>query len=235
MSPRAGLSALLALVLAACAPQVQTTFMDAPALARPDVVLVYDFAVSPDEVKLDPGIEATLGGKVSTTPRTAQELQVGHMVARTIAETIVADIQTMGLSAQRAWGAPRAWGRNVVVEGQLVSINEGNEAERIAIGLGVGASSIQAHTQLYATTPSGLEPLEKFTSDVKSAPAPGMAETMGAGAIAGHLLASAAVSSGMQAANQYFGSSAEAEAKRTGKAIAQQLEGYFQMQGWIAP
>jgi len=43
------------------------------------------------------------------------------------------------------------------------------------------------------------------------------------------------VSSGVQAANQYFGSSAEAEAKRSGKAIAKQLQGYFQMQNWVAP
>ena len=99
----------------------------------------------------------------------------------------------------------------------------------------MNGSSIEARTQLYATTRNGLEPLEKFTSTVKSAPAPGMAETMGAGAIAGHLVASAAVSSGVQAASQYFGSGAEAEAKRTAKAIAEQLHGYFQMQSWVAP
>ena len=225
----------LVLGLGACAPQVQTTYEIAPELGRPQQILVYDFAVSPDEVKLDPGLEATLGGKVSAKPRTAQELAVGHRVATTIAQTIVSEIQAMGLPAERGFSAPRSWGNTLVVEGQIVSINEGNEAERIAIGLGVGASSVQTHTQLYAARQTGLEALEKFTSEVKSMPAPGMAETMGAGAIAGHLAMSAAVSTGMQAANQYFGSSAEAEAKSTGRAIAKQLKGYFQMQSWVAP
>ena len=74
------LAVLFALALAAgCAPtnvqQQSTTYTQLP---RPDVVLVYDFAVSPDEVKLDTGLSAELMQKYAAykgTPPTAQEIQ----------------------------------------------------------------------------------------------------------------------------------------------------------------
>jgi hypothetical protein len=234
MLRRSSLAACGFVLLTACAPQVQTTFMNAPRLARPDQILVYDFAVAPDEVTLDPGLKATLGGEVSAKPRTEQELALGRKVAGVLAEALVAEIQAMGLPAQRAHGAPRQWGNVAVIEGQFVSINEGNEAERVAIGLGVGASSIETRTQLYSATPRGLAPLEKFTTTVKSGFMPGMAETMGAGAIGGHLAASAAVGAGLHAGSELLGGDPEAEAKRTAKAIAKQLRGYFAMQSWVA-
>jgi hypothetical protein len=53
--------ALAALLLASCGPtKVQTTEEYAGKLPRPDRILVYDFAVSPDEVKHDTGLSTIL-------------------------------------------------------------------------------------------------------------------------------------------------------------------------------
>jgi hypothetical protein len=57
---------------------------------------------------------------------------------------------------------------------------------------------------------------------------------MGAGALAGHLLVSAAVSTGVQVATQTMSDTVVADADRAAKGIAKQLSSLFTQQGWIA-
>jgi hypothetical protein len=232
----ARLSLAIALLLCACAPSsVQTNYESAPKLARPNTILIYDFAVSPDEIQLDSGIVGKVEAKQSGQSRTQQELEVGHHVARIISLQLVTEINAMGMPAQRAFGAPRSWGDVMVVEGQLASINEGNQAERVAIGLGAGASDVEARVQLYTTNASGLEVVETFTTSMKSGYMPGMAETMGAGAIGGHLAVAAVAGAGLHTISEKLSGDVDAEAKRTAKGIAKQLRGYFEVQGWVPP
>jgi hypothetical protein len=227
---------LFALWLAACAPsQVQTDWESGDRLARPDTILVYDFAVSPDEVQLDRGLVGDVANAASGSARTAQELELGHKVARTISDALVSEINAMGFTSQRALGLPSRWGNVLVVEGQLASINEGNEAERVAIGLSAGASDVESRVQLYTAAPSGLQVVETFTTSMKSGYMPGMAETMGAGAIGGHLAVAAVAGAGMHTVGEMFSGDVEAEAKRTAKGIAAELRNFFQGQGWVAP
>ena len=141
----------------------------------------------------------------------------------------------MGLPAKRAFGAPRSWGDVMVVEGQLSSIDEGNQAERVAIGLGAGASDVEARVQLYTTNPGGLQVVETFTTSMKSGYMPGMAETMGAGAIGGHLAVATAAGVGLHTVSEKLSGDVDAEATRTAKAIGKQLRSYFAAQGWVTP
>lgn len=226
----------IALLLSACAPSsVETDYESVPKLARPDTILVYDFAVSADEVQLDAGVVGKVESKQSGKPRTQQELEVGHHVARIISLQLVIELNAMGMPARRAFGAPRSWGNIMVVEGQLASINEGNQAERVVIGLGTGASDVECRVQLYTTNASGLDVVETFTTSMKSGYMPGMAETMGAGAIGGHLAVAAAASTGLHAISEKLSGDVNAEAKRSAKAIGKQLRGYFEIQGWVPP
>lgn len=224
----------LLLCVAACAPSsVQTDYESVPKLARPNSILVYDFAVSADEVQLDRGLVGKVETKASGKSRTEQELEVGHTVARIISEQLVTEINAMGLPARRVWGAPASWGDVMVVEGQLASIDEGNQAERVAIGLGAGASDVEARVQLYTTNATGLVVVETFTTSMKSGYMPGMAETMGAGAIGGHLAIAVAAGAGLHTVSEKLSGDVDAEARRTAKAIAANLRGYFETQGWV--
>ncbi|MEJ2136508.1 MAG: hypothetical protein P8X86_14860, partial [Desulfofustis sp.] len=74
-----GLVILIVLVIAAgCGPtKVQQQNMTLTQLPRPDLILIYDFAVSPDEVKLDTGLSADLMQKYEEykgTSRSAEEI-----------------------------------------------------------------------------------------------------------------------------------------------------------------
>ena len=235
-----GLLAFVVLAIAAgCGPtKVQQQKMTDTQLPRPDLILVYDFAVSPDEVKLDTGLSAELKQKYEEhkgTSRTAEEIKVGHKVAETVAAELVKHIRSYGLMAERAFGLPQGNGKVLMVKGQLLSIDEGNRTERVAIGLGAGRTSVQANVQVYEITPEGRKEVDSLRGTAKSGRKPGMGEMMGLGAIAGHLLASTVVSGALAAGTEMTSATVEADGKRLAKNIAKDLGKFFVDQGWIPP
>lgn len=152
-----------------------------------------------------------------------------------VPEKLLAEIIALGLPAERATQQALAGGETLLIKGQFVSINEGNRTERVVIGLGAGRTDVKTHVQVYEKTAQGSRLLEEFRTDAKSGRKPGMAEMMGAGAAAGHLAVSAAVSSGLAFASEEFSANVDADAKRTGNEIAKKLKEFFARQGWIPP
>ena len=222
-----------------CAPtNVQQQGMTLTQLPRPDVILVYDFAVSPDEVRLDTGLSAEMMQKYAQykgASPTAQEIKLGHKVAEAVADELVKKIRSYGLWAERGFGYPYGKGKVLMVKGQFVSIDQGNRTERVAVGLGAGRSDVQANVQVYELTPQGLQQVDSMRADAKSGYKPGMAEMMGAGAIAGHLLMSTVVSGAVAGVSEMTSATVEADGKRMADKIAVDLGSFFVNQAWIPP
>src|SRR5215213_5640381 len=189
----AGALGALALALSACT-QGSSQIEAAGPMPRPQLVVVQNFAVAPGEVQLDPGlsgmIDETLRGN-SGAPRTAQKLQVGRQTADALADKLVVQIRDLGFQAQRGNALPPGVATGLVLSGQFVSIDQGNRVERVAIGLGAGRSDVRVRAQVLDVGPQGRRLAEEIEVDAKSGLTPGMAETMGAGALTGHLLVSA--------------------------------------------
>jgi Domain of unknown function (DUF4410) len=202
-------------------------------LPQPDRVLVYNFAVTPQEVQLD-AVGSAITSTLDGTADSAQEMQVGHAVANALAKRLVSEIQNMGLYAERASGPVPPTGTDVMILGQLVSIDQGNEAERVVIGLGAGRSQVEARVQVYETVAGRNIPIETMVGTAKSSLMPGAAETLGVGALTGHILVSAAVTAGSQVANQTLSANVDSEAGRLADKVADQLKSLFIQQGWIA-
>ncbi|MFZ0826616.1 MAG: DUF4410 domain-containing protein [Verrucomicrobiia bacterium] len=204
-------------------------------LPKPRQVLVHNFAVSPEEVTLDSGITADIQGLVDKAPpRTDQERVIGRQVADALANHLVTEIQALGLPASRATGTPPADGNNTLqIKGQFVSIDEGNQTERVVIGLGLGRTDVKTLTQVYDHRNGTNILVNQFGINAKSGDKPGAAETMGAGAVAGHLVVSAVVSSGVAVGSEAFSANVDADADRTAKKIAAQLKDLFLTEGWI--
>ncbi|HYN39818.1 MAG TPA: hypothetical protein VES39_11265, partial [Rhodospirillales bacterium] len=93
---------------------------------------------------------------------------------------------------------------------------------------------VEARVQVYQSSAGRLVPIETMQGTAKSSLMPGAAETMGVGAVTGHLLVSAAITAGSQVANQTLSANVDAEAGRLGDQIATQLQALFVQQGWIA-
>jgi Domain of unknown function (DUF4410) len=225
---------LAALLLAAACTDV-TVDPEAGAseqLPPPDRVLVYNFAITPQEVQLD-SVGSEITKTFDGTAISAQEQQVGHAVADALAKHLVQNIQGMGLNAVRASGPVPATGTDVLILGQLVSIDEGNATERIVIGLGAGRSDVEARVQVYESMSGRTTPIETMEGTAKSSLMPGAAETMGAGALAGHLLVSAAITAGSQVANQTLSANVDSEAGRLADKVSDKLNALFVQQGWI--
>jgi hypothetical protein len=54
----------------------------------------------------------------------------------------------MGVPAERAAGTPPNYGNIIEIVGQFLSIDEGNWAERVVIGLGAGRMNVKALVQV---------------------------------------------------------------------------------------
>jgi len=115
-----------------------------------------------------------------------------------------------------------------LVAGQFADVDEGNRVRRLAIGFHQGQSSVSAHVELYSIAAGEREtPLLEFVATTASAPLPGAAVTIGAGA--------AVQVAGATAGARELGSTVQADADRLVDQIATSLQAFFAKQGWTAP
>jgi len=220
--------------MAACArTSVESLNERAVGLPKPQLVVVHDFAVTPGDVALDSAIGQQLIRTVRETPATEQELKTGREAARIVSENLVKEINKLAIPTVHAATATPSAGPTLVVDGQFLSVDEGNRTQRMVIGFGAGASEVRTLVQIYETTNDGRRLVEDFYTTVKSSLKPGMGPMRGAlGAAAGRAAASAAASTGAEVVGMRS-QTVEADAKHTADEIAKVLKKFFADQGWV--
>jgi hypothetical protein len=114
-------------------------------------------------------------------------------------------------------------GSNLIITGEFVAINEGDETKRIMIGFGRGASNLKTHVTVSVTQGHSTVVLELNLSS-ESGKKPGAVATMGVGSLA---VGAAAGGIGDRK------STVEADASRMGKLAAKQLEAFMAGQKWL--
>ena len=203
-------------------------------LPRPALILVHDYQVSHDDVHLDSAVTSRVKRAVTGTPEAEDQLKVEQEVSRALTTTLVDEIRKLGIRTEPATMAAPAAGPTLVIEGQILSINEGNKTRRLVIGLGAGASEVRTLTQVYEVTGGDAHRLiEDFYTTTKSSRKPGVGPMAGIGAAAGRAASSAVVSGGVGVATA-LSQTVEADAKHGAKQIAKELAKLFVQQGWIA-
>jgi hypothetical protein len=223
---------LLAAALGCATTDVETSDEYAGRLPRPERILVYPFATAPDEVRLDHG--ALAGWKLQGVPESTEQSKVARAVSQALASELVKKLQAKGLPAELAEGPPPDDGRlTLAIQGQFLAIDEGSRTERVVIGLGAGHSRVRTAVQVYEVLPDGSRVVDTFEVDAKSGSTPGMLETMGAGAAAGHLAVSAGASVAKSVVGEKFGDDVDADARRTAAKIETLLDNFFIRHGWV--
>ena len=218
--------------LLGCAPtSVQTLTEYNNPLTRPTLVTVQNFAVSPDEVKLDSGVAGKVEDLTRGSPRTAQERALGAAAREAFAKDITAQLQKMNIPATRGSHLSPD-GPTLVIQGQFVSIDEGNMAEREVIGFGLGRTSVKTYIQVYEVSPRSRILVASYETDAKSGYKPGLAVSLGAGAVADKLAASAIVGGSLAVVSETFLSTVNADADRTAKDFANKIKQLYRYQGW---
>jgi hypothetical protein len=220
-------------VLAGCASTsvTQQTPIASPGLPRPNQIWVYDFVASSSDIPPDSSIAGTVGAP--STPPTADQIQIGRQLGAVIAQDLVADIQTMGLSAVRAGPGAAPQVGDGVIRGYLVSVEGGGVAKRFVIGFGYGTSEMDTVVEGYVMTANGLRKLGSGMLTSSGSKTPGMivpaAVTIATGNPIGLI-----VVGGAKVLGEASGRNAlEGRARATADAIADQLRIRFQDRGWI--
>ena len=203
-------------------------------LPMPALILVHDYQVSPDEVQLDSALSSRVRRDVKGTPKTEDQLNVEQEVSRTLTTTLVDEIRKLGIPAEPARMASPVAGPTLSIEGQIVSIYEGNKAKRLVVGFGAGASEVRTLTQVYeVTSGDGHRLVEDFYTTAKSSRKPGFGPMAGVGAAAGMAASQMAAAGGLGAATA-LSQTVQADVEHGAKQIAKELAKLFVEQGWIA-
>jgi uncharacterized protein DUF4410 len=200
-------------------------------LARPDRIIVYDFAATPADIPAGSAIAGQVAQ--STTPQTPEQIETGRKLGAQIAKELVAKIQDMGLPAVLASGQPAPRVNDIVIKGYLVSVEEGSAGKRILIGFGSGNAELKTMVEGFQMTDHGLRQLGSGELDSGGSKTPGMLVPLAVVAATANPIG-LVVGGAVKLYGQESGSDTIAgSAKRTADATAKQLQGAFEKQGWI--
>jgi len=200
-------------------------------LHRPGRILVFDFAVSEEEVKEYQGI---MRQQPTIKDAAERERLLAQEVKDALADELVDALKSLGFVVERVPRGTRATANDMVIDGQFVTVDEGNPLRRLVVGFGSGASTIQTQVQVYQA-PEACKLLE-FTTQSDSGKLPGAAPMLGAGAVAqGGVTAGMTVANAAVSGVKTYKSDVARMAAASGDQAARYLSEFFAAQGWIEP
>ncbi len=205
------------------------------ALARPNMIWVYDFGASPSDVPADSSLNGQLDAP--STPPSPQDLETAQKYGALIAEKLVEDIQGMGMPATHAAAGSTPQIGDGIIRGYIVSTEGGNAgglAKRMIIGFGSGTTEMSTVVEGYVMTASGPRWLGSGSVNAQGNKAPGLVVPAAIAAATASPVGLIVVG-GLKIAGAVSGRSGlEGRAKSTADEIAAQLKSRFQQRGWIA-
>jgi hypothetical protein len=187
-------------------------------VSKPGRILVYDFASSVDQI--DDGSVISPYVQQRTTPQSLEQRATGLKLGDLVAGHLVKDILALGMPAERENSLRPARVGDLIIKGEFFSIDKGSRMKRMLIGFGAGANELKTHVMGEFRAAGGKMP--------------GMAVPLVGAAIGGSLAITAAVSGGLNTAQEISPESLEGAAKRTADEITKILSRVFARQGWIS-
>ncbi len=200
-------------------------------LARPDRILVHDFAAAVEDLPAwsDASARMTESGLVRTDP----EIAAGRRLGEQMAGDLVARIRKMGLDAERMTPESAPVPGDVVIVGLLTSIDEGDSTKRVVLGFGSGAAEIATELEGYLATENGFEKLSSGRAESVKARGPGVAVPIAMSVVTSNPL-SLILGLPVKVAGEATGrSTIEGVSRRMVDEIAGELEKKFRAQEWI--
>ena len=226
---RAGL-ALAALGAAiACTPPFavrQVLYTDEP-LDLPPLVLVYDFAVDPEDVVVDLFGPSFLPARPATSAPPVRD----EVVANTLAAAMVEQLRARGIRAERAGARTTPPREAILVKGQFVTVDGDADSQRMTIGLGEDTSMLRVQVQTYQVTDQGAlrRIAEREVGGVGIVPPPMPSESA---TLPPRPATSAVITGGLTFVLRSQ-ASIEADAQRLAELFAERAFDFYRRQGWL--
>ncbi|MGH7814582.1 MAG: DUF4410 domain-containing protein [Candidatus Binataceae bacterium] len=233
-----GIFLIFAIAAAGCAgAKVTKSTQNAPLSAtRPDRIVVYPFAVDSNDVTLNQGFFASRYRKWSGENVTAEQDKIAHDTAENVCVKVAATLAQKGYPAVcQNRGVPVTGDNVLVMDGEFTGVSEGNRARRMIIGLGAGASVLNANVQVYQRAGAAARQIMQFTTHADSGKMPGAGIMGPAGAAAGGAAAIASVGVNVAAAGvKTHTSSTGFLADKTATQIVDIVTQYYTQHGWAS-
>jgi hypothetical protein len=199
-------------------------------VARPERIIVYDFASNPADLPADSTIAKL--HQQRTTPQSEKEIALGRRLGELTAVNLIETLNKQGIAAVD--GSTGSFPRpgDGVIRGEFVSIDEGSRAKRMLIGFGAGAAELKTLVETYQVTATGLVPLGSGQVETAGGQIPGILVPVGAGVAAGAVATSAVVSGSSNVLQEAGPESIEGAARRTASEIARIIVEAYEKRGW---
>lgn len=200
-------------------------------LPRPTTIWVYDFAATPADLPIKTSLDREY--YTDNAPQSEQQIAEGRKLGAEVETELVYRLRNMGFNADHARERTNYQVNDLVIQGYILSYNEGDAKKRVIIGFGDGSSHLSAAVEGLQMTEHGLRLIGSASTASASDKTPGAAVGLAA-LIATKNPAGLIVSTGMHLYDEKTGkSTVEGRAKQTADEIADQLEKRFKEQGWI--
>lgn len=224
--------ALVTLFLVGCAgggAKQTSQYQGKEPLPRPSAVYVFDFAVDADDVVVD-----TFGPNFVHKNKhdASKQLKEGRAVADALAKQLVKDLTKQGITARRATASTQIPMNAIVVKGQFVTIQEGDELKRVTVGFGAGAEKLQAQAQVYQMRENGLQQISTGEGEAHGRKTPGVAGPAAVAAGAG-MAAGVVVSSAMNLKSEAIDGSMQTNVNNLAKEFTENAVKFYKRQGWL--
>jgi hypothetical protein len=158
---RTGLAILFCLAATACAE-------DSAGLARPNAIIVREFALNQAAITLDPSFGFSLHRGTPGVPPRQRAASVGRAVAFSVSDAVVEQLRQAGYDAVRSDSASaEPGGRALIVTGAIRHIDEGQRRR-----VGAHDPSVAASGEIDYRTGAGAAPqrLTNFSLDSRQVP-----------------------------------------------------------------
>ena len=225
----------IALALAGCASAnvVQRSQTVPAEWSRPSLIVVFPFAVDPSEVTLDQSVTQTTGSSASGDNETAAQLALAHQTANSVCRQVVDGLNAKGYKAVCANRGVAISDPNIlVVVGEFHDISEGNRLRRLVVGLGSGASTLDAGVSMHQRIDGKFHPLLAFKTHADSGVMPGAAIMAPVGVAAGSSAAAVVGMNVVAGTAKEHSSSTSSLSDKTADQIVKTMRDYFIRAGW---
>ena len=228
---RAFAAMLAAAAAIACTPPQavrQILYAEEP-MEQPPLVLVYDFAVDPDDVVVDFFGPAFLSLRAARAEPPSQDRD--EIVANTLAAAMVEKLRARGIRAERAGARTTPPREAILVKGQFVTVNGDAESTRMAIGLGPDSSTLRVQVQAYQVAENGAlrRIAEREVGGVGIVPAVMPSDSA---TLAPRPATSAVITGGLTFVLRSQ-ANVEADTERLAELFAERAFDFYHRQGWL--
>lgn len=191
-------------------------------LPKPEKILVYDFAINPQDVQVDK----------------MQALRPRHLIAgdknpdaiaesanKKFSQELVKALAKSGIPVEHVIAGTAPSENALLVQGSFVSLQEGNKTERVTIGMGAGGADVQSKVDVHLKTPADTFLVSQFKTNTTAAQNMGAAVPVAVGMNPAAAAAKSTVGDRKKTLNAYATKTADTTAKEIFKSMA--------AQGWI--